>query len=51
VTKGGSHVTPPDDLDLMAFFRAAIPSDIKTPYQGFRCAMDIPKNASANPRN
>ncbi len=42
VIKGGSYITPPDDLDLMAFFRAAIPADIKTPYQGFRCAMDAP---------
>jgi formylglycine-generating enzyme required for sulfatase activity len=43
VIKGGSYITPPDDLDLMAFFRAAVPSDIKTAYQGFRCAMDPPQ--------
>jgi formylglycine-generating enzyme required for sulfatase activity len=43
VIKGGSFFTPADDLDLLAFFRAAAPSDIKLRYQGFRCAMDVPR--------
>lgn len=43
VIKGGSHITPPDDLDLMTFFRAALPSDIGVANQGFRCAMDPPR--------
>jgi formylglycine-generating enzyme required for sulfatase activity len=51
VIKGGSYITPPDDLDLLAFFRAAMPSDIKTAYQGFRCAMDAPQSAPANPQD
>ena len=42
VVKGGSFVTPADDLDLTAFFRAGIAHLVKSPYQGFRCAMDPP---------
>jgi formylglycine-generating enzyme required for sulfatase activity len=40
VIKGGSYFTPSDDLDLLVFFRAANPADVKIPFQGFRCAMD-----------
>jgi formylglycine-generating enzyme required for sulfatase activity len=43
VIKGGSLMTPPDDLDLMAFFRGGFPGGLGTPYQGFRCAMDPPE--------
>jgi formylglycine-generating enzyme required for sulfatase activity len=43
VIKGGSYFTPSDDLDLLLFFRAANPADIKIPFQGFRCAMDPPQ--------
>jgi serine/threonine-protein kinase len=43
VIKGGSLMTPADDLDLMAFFRGGFPAALATPYQGFRCAMDTPR--------
>jgi formylglycine-generating enzyme required for sulfatase activity/tRNA A-37 threonylcarbamoyl transferase component Bud32 len=43
VIKGGSFITPAEDLDLMGFFRGGFPGDIPSPYQGFRCAMDVPR--------
>jgi serine/threonine-protein kinase len=43
VIKGGSFLTPAQDLDLMGFFRGGFPGDIPSPYQGFRCAMDVPR--------
>jgi formylglycine-generating enzyme required for sulfatase activity len=43
VIKGGSFNTPHNDLDLMSFFRGGFPGDIPSPYQGFRCVMDLPR--------
>jgi hypothetical protein len=43
VIKGGAFITPADDVDLLAFFRAAVPGEVSTPYQGFRCVMDPPR--------
>jgi serine/threonine-protein kinase len=40
VIKGGSLMSPADDVDLLAFFRGGFPAHLATPYQGFRCVMD-----------